>query len=708
MADWCKDEYRVRCTDEAALRRAHDILLEAGGVFSTPLSELMDRLGFDGDRSGLTEGSVLSGLTWTPGRDGNGSEVYFVVDDNFSDFDPARALVEAVGVPMSFSFRFTFEDAGIRNSSGWMKAESEYVPRSELIREAGEIIRGIKGVRGVGEDGVAELLMDQPFDALDVVAVGPGRDEVRLVGSPVLTGVPVEKSLHLSDVGDVSVLERILVILRFEQEYERYVQNVGMERIADNLRRGYVYGKDGFTARYLLPEPRPVTMEDAVSYAASCPDAEGNPVDLSGEVAEEMRGGASYREAFREWDIEDPWPDGLVRGRDCVSFAYCDKEMFRFEKAGGDGFMLHFGDRDAYDAFVAVSGIDLLSGGMLGEGFVGDRRMEAAAADLVHRVMLAEWKTVGKELGALSEEAFVDQSVQWFSSLDAERQRSVLEILVTMNSTSPYGRLMLQEGLDNGKSPLELFSDLDAGDMRTAVQVDRRISEGDPALTGEETGPEKDIAPESVGEPDVRAEREKMLGELYGSSVAYQNVSSFMRGFDIVYDSYRECAVSMREALDRAREHGLYDEVYGALAGGASIAEAMREWDLDDPDQDYVDREILDFRYDGDLMLAFTRDAGERFWKLDFFDGQLLDSFVAETGIMLSERLGLDEGSYNACFTTKSLLDTAREAVLSSVNRDEVRDAEVRCRWRMKQREMKSRLDAARPCKVDSVRRRKP
>ena len=706
MADWSKDEYRVRCTDEVALRRAHDILLEAGGVFSTPLSELMDRLGFDGDRSGLTEGSVFSGLTWTPGRDGRGPEVYFVVEDNFSKFAPARALVEAVGVPMSFSFRFTFGDAGIRNDSDWMDGPGEFVPRSGLLREAGEIISGIKRLRGVGEDGLAEFVTGHPFDALDVVAVGPGSDEVRLVGSPVLTGVPVEKSFHLSEVGDVPTLERLLGILRLKQEYERNVYKVGLDHIEDSLRRGYVYGKEGFTVRYLLPEPRPVTMEDAVSYAASCPDAEGNPVDLSGEVAEEMRGGASYREAFREWDIEDPWPDGLVRGRDCVSFAYCDKEMFRFEKAGGDGFMLHFGDRDAYDAFVAVSGIDLLSGGMLGEGFVGDRRMEAAVADLVHRVMLAEWKTVGKELGALSEEAFVDQSVQWFSSLDAERQRSVLENLVTMNSTSPYGRLMLQEGLDNGKSPMELFPDLDAGDMRSAVQVDRRISEGDPALTGEETGPEKDIAPEGVGEPDVRAEREKMLEELYGSSVAYQNVSEFMRGFDLDYVSNRVCVVSMREALDRARELGLYDEVYGALASGAHVAEALREWDLDDPGRDYVDRGRLLFCYDEDMMMAFKRYDGERLWKLDFFDGQLLDSFEAKTGIMLSERIGLDDGLYDAAFTTKSLLDVAREALLSPVNRNEVRDAEVRCRRKLKQREMQSRLDAARPCKVASVKRR--
>ena len=525
MADWSKDEYRVRCSDSEALKRAHEILLDAGGVFSTPLEVLMDRLGFTGDRSGLTEGSAFSSLEWTPGRDGRAEEFSFVVLDNFSQFDPARALVDRVGVPMSFMFRCSFEDCGIRNDSGWIKPDGEIVPRDMLVREARNLVRSLVGGASAGK---TELSFQHPVETMMLEAVGPEDDRLVLRRSPFMEGGPEEMSLRIGEM-DVHLLDRLVGFLREERDYRDYRAEI---------------------ARQAVPE----------------------------DVA-------------------------------------------------------------------------------------------------------------------------VDLSVQWFSLLEEGRQQEILSFLVTMNAVSAYGRLMVQEGLEGGRVPVDIYRDLPLDDMKVAEGLDRALEENDPALTGGMSAAE---------EVDFGTEREKVLEELYGSSSAYQNVSSFMRGFDVVYLPEVVVPLSREEVLEQAARYGLEFEVQRELDDGETPEAALREWDVDFPERARdLTMEGIEFRYDGDVMLSFSRPCyGGSLWEESFREVTLLELFEQRTGMNLYNRLGLDDGSFTAAFTTETLAGAAREALLSPQNRREVKEAELRCRRHLKQKDMLERLNAAPARKETNLKKR--
>jgi hypothetical protein len=292
----------------------------------------------------------------------------------------------------------------------------------------------------------------------------------------------------------------------------------------------------------------------------------------------------------------------------------------------------------------------------------------------------------------------------------------------------------LAAGYGEGKETVGLEEDVDSGYVLTpedAVEIARHAAladGGETDLSGEvaaelehgsspaEALREWDVEvpedyPERKDRKYVADERAAMLGELYGSSGAYQNVSEYMLGFDLDYIEGRVESLSLERAVEILMEHcpgnpAEEGQTYGTMAeqvmydihvGGKSPREAMDAFGVTLTD-DMLGRapERLDFRYDGDVMVSFTKapDHGPDRWVVSGQDDALLGLFRDRTGNDLRARMELDiPAGVKGAYTSRTLMEEARRALLTPANREAAREAETRCIRRMRQRDMMERFN---------------
>ena len=201
----------------------------------------------------------------------------------------------------------------------------------------------------------------------------------------------------------------------------------------------------------------------------------------------------------------------------------------------------------------------------------------------------------------------------------------------------------------------------------------------------------------------VEGRRAGLLQDLYGSSAAYQNVSEFMLGFDLDYQYPARLPLEWEDVERIVRSHS--PSVPEALVENAAEMYRSGTWSAEKAVESFavaVTEDMyrhgparLAFRYDGDEMLSFVKDAdrGPDVWRLDGEDPSLLDLFRDRTGLDLERSLGLEMGGPVEGFTSGRLLDEAGAALLSPANREAARDAAVRCTRRMRRQEAMRRFN---------------
>lgn len=201
----------------------------------------------------------------------------------------------------------------------------------------------------------------------------------------------------------------------------------------------------------------------------------------------------------------------------------------------------------------------------------------------------------------------------------------------------------------------------------------------------------------------VEGRRAGMLEDLYGSSAAYQNVSEFMLGFDLDYRYPVRIPLEWEDVERIVRSHSpsvpdaQVENAAGMFRSGVWSAEkAVESFAVAVTEEMYRHEPArLVFRYDGDEMLSFVKDAdrGPDVWRLDGDDPSLIDLFRDRTGIDLERSLCLEMGGPVEGFASGRLLDVAGAALLSPANRAAAKDAAVRCTRRMRRQEAWERFN---------------
>ena len=204
----------------------------------------------------------------------------------------------------------------------------------------------------------------------------------------------------------------------------------------------------------------------------------------------------------------------------------------------------------------------------------------------------------------------------------------------------------------------------------------------------------------------VQDERASMLEELYGSSAAYQNVSEYMTGFDLDFQRGRKDYLGKARVEDILMAYcpageghdykAMAAQVRSDIRNGKTPYEAFDRFGVKFTPDMYEQRpDRLDFRYDGDVMLSFTKAPrlGHDIWELAEEDRPLLDMFRSKTGMDLGVRLGLDGEPRRTGFSSVRLVGSARDALLTPQNREAVRDAEARYTRKYRQQEAYERFN---------------
>ena len=202
----------------------------------------------------------------------------------------------------------------------------------------------------------------------------------------------------------------------------------------------------------------------------------------------------------------------------------------------------------------------------------------------------------------------------------------------------------------------------------------------------------------------VAGERAAMLGELYGSSGAYQNVSEYMLGFDLDYHYPARLPLEWEDVERIVRSHS--PSVPEALVENAAEMYRSGAWSAEKAVESFAiavtedmyrhEPDRLDFRYDGDVMVSFTKapEYGPDRWVVSGQDDALLALFKERTGNGLRERMELDvPAEVKGAYTSRTLMEEARRALLTPANREAAREAETRCIRKMRQRDMMERFN---------------
>ena len=295
--EWCEERYTVRFhegdrrdfpPDDPAYKAAHMVTAwldvgESGYADGVPLGLVMDQLGYKGDRSGLTDGSVVTDVV----TDGEG--VSFSVKDNFSDFDVCGSLADALGVDFIVSIKYRFsEGEGMERESGTIdeNVRPRKMLRDEITDCIGETMRVFGSEGEAVSFGPAATVTRMMVDSL-----GPEPDRINLVRDGIhMDDGPDRRSIRVSDIQDRFALEHLLHLVNDNFAYQA---SLAWERNAPEIE---------------------LTAEDALEIARHAKLADEGETDLSAEVQAELEAGASPYEALREWDVEVP--EGYLEEKD--------------------------------------------------------------------------------------------------------------------------------------------------------------------------------------------------------------------------------------------------------------------------------------------------------------------------------------------------------------------------------------------------------
>ena len=204
------------------------------------------------------------------------------------------------------------------------------------------------------------------------------------------------------------------------------------------------------------------------------------------------------------------------------------------------------------------------------------------------------------------------------------------------------------------------------------------------------------------GHTMMERSRSLMLRELYGSSSAYQNISEYMKGFDLVYLPPME--VDSEDALEIAEKAvdynghvvNMYEEVEALIEKGYSPIEALHEWDIDVPDSYTYLWPAMSFSFDGKPVLILC-EGGDGKMRVVGFDPDAAVSLKDATGRDFLSMLGVGAADelYGGTVSKAKMMSVAKDFVLSDVNRKAFREAEQECSRKLRQQEVYGRLAAA-------------
>lgn len=426
---WCEEVYTIRfdekdrrdfAPEDPAYKASHILtawldLEESGYAEGVPLGLVMDELGFNGDRDGLTDHSVVKDVVV------GGEGVSFKVEDNFSNLDICRSLADRLNVDIDVSVRYRFSEF-----DGILDHESD---------EQHFVARATKGLAKKVEDGiqftleqfgrkggVVPVLSFTPFKLMTVESLGPEPDRINLVSAErPLDGDQERMSVRLGEIKDPVLLERLLDMVKsnFEQlAYEvqrrwdateavqKEPAEAKQEKVTDDIVEKYrascgwieasgdvtterhgvlksLYGSssayqnisefmEGFDISIRYADNIDMTREDAIEIASHALTADGHETDLSGEVIELLneelpeRDRLDPQEALMEWDIDIPMkePDRLV-------LHYDGDPMMEFDILKDEPWPARNIDESLVDFFQERTGIDLRHEFGLGRDYAG-------------------------------------------------------------------------------------------------------------------------------------------------------------------------------------------------------------------------------------------------------------------------------------------------------------------------------------------------
>lgn len=399
MAEWCEEIYTLHFPEESRrelpfddpaykaseLLRGYLDLEESGYKEGAPLSIVMDVLGYKGDRSGLTEHSVVTDVWF-------GKDLSFVVKDNFSDFDVCRSLAKELGVDINVDVRYRFsEGPNIERESD----EQHFVaknPKSltEDIRK--DIEETLHYFSSNGKP--VEFVSFYAFSQMAIDSVGPEPDRINLVRDGIhLDDRPDRVSVRLSEITDSLSLEILSGYIKsnFEDLARRSmlqsrVVSQGQESGSSSLDvEGWremlleqLYGSsaayqnisefmNGFDVQFIPGTSQSLSPETALEVAKHAQTYDGGETDLSGEVVAELEAGVSPEQALREWDIDY----SNVREPDRLKLMYDGDPMMEFSISSSEPWSVRNVDLDLVDYFKEKTGVNLKREFGLEGDFVG-------------------------------------------------------------------------------------------------------------------------------------------------------------------------------------------------------------------------------------------------------------------------------------------------------------------------------------------------
>lgn len=369
MAESCLERYAVHhfSTDVlyrvSGIVRAFDDVDEARGENRTRLSDVMDYLGFKGERGGLLESSCVEDVMTA------GDAVHFTVRDNFSKFDICQALADHLNVVFDVDAIYKVDegpDFGMTSDVQHFEAASMSILRNELHNHIQEVV------------GLLNEQDGQDLQHIESFASYPlGADRYVEEFSPdYVTLYSNEKGFSSLRLDECSRTELQLIgdymrrndELLFGPRYENLRVDVAKERerllyevYGSSAAYGAISGyMKGFDVVYVPAAPKELTAEYAKQLAFNAVSLD--PQKTFGTVCDYLEHGYEPAMALKKAGVEVPRRMEPER----LEFYFAQEKICSFYNAGkpvsprhADDWRLGHFDAQLSDTFKDFCGIDL-------------------------------------------------------------------------------------------------------------------------------------------------------------------------------------------------------------------------------------------------------------------------------------------------------------------------------------------------------------